>query len=238
MRSANAARRCSRWATVTFPSKDSTLLSGMDAFQRQAEERAIRRRAWCRTSGVKILLAVFLLLPLAAGVATTTHTLPSQLTAFLTAAPPTFGAPTPKTVTHSVGAPQRTMLIPANAIPTTTTSTLPAPTPTTTTTSPPASTPPAYSAPAPPPIPITATPSGSSATGGDQAQWSMVATCEEGGNNDANYGYYGIIEWQGFDGYPNAGSAPMSVQQDWGYHYNGGPPSWPGEPSCAQYHGW
>lgn len=96
-----------------------------------------------------------------------------------------------------------------------------------------------YVAPTPP---VATPPATSSATPGDP--WYPVAICEEGGNDDPNYGYYGIQEWNGYDGYVSAGAAPIGVQQAWGYANNGGPPSWPGEydangnVSCAEYHGW
>jgi len=41
--------------------------------------------------------------------------------------------------------------------------------------------------------------------------------CEEGGSNDPNYGYFGIKEWNGFDGFATAGSAPLQIQLDWEY---------------------
>lgn len=54
--------------------------------------------------------------------------------------------------------------------------------------------------------------------------WAAVATCEEGGNDDPNYGYYGIKEWNGFDGYATAGDAPQSVQLEWEQQNVGSPP--------------
>lgn len=63
--------------------------------------------------------------------------------------------------------------------------------------------------------------------------WSAVAMCEEGGANDPNYGYYGIKEWNGFDGYPTAGSAPQSVQLQWEQENVGAPPDESG--GCHSY---
>ena len=47
------------------------------------------------------------------------------------------------------------------------------------------------------------------------AAWMPTAICEEGGRDDPYAGYFGILEWNGFDGYPTAGSAPLSVQLAW-----------------------
>lgn len=63
--------------------------------------------------------------------------------------------------------------------------------------------------------------------------WQATATCEEGGTDNAAYGYFGIQEWQGFDGYPTAGSAPLSVQLAWEAAHGQGPPDAPGE--CHGY---
>jgi len=65
------------------------------------------------------------------------------------------------------------------------------------------------------------------------AEWMPTAMCEEGGRNDPSAGYFGIREWHGFDGYPTAGSAPLSVQLAWEARYIGGPPDAPGE--CHSY---
>jgi hypothetical protein len=65
------------------------------------------------------------------------------------------------------------------------------------------------------------------------AAWLPTAICEEGGRNDPNHGYFGIKEWNGFDGYPTAGSAPLSVQLAWEAKYIGGPPDAPGQ--CHSY---
>jgi hypothetical protein len=62
------------------------------------------------------------------------------------------------------------------------------------------------------------------ASGANTGGWAAVANCEEGGNDDPNYGYYGIKEWNGFDGYPTAGSAPQSVQLQWEEQNVGSPP--------------
>jgi hypothetical protein len=63
--------------------------------------------------------------------------------------------------------------------------------------------------------------------------WAPTAICEEGGRDDPNAGYFGIKEWNGFDGYPTAGSAPLSVQLAWEAKYIGGPPDAPGQ--CDSY---
>jgi len=65
------------------------------------------------------------------------------------------------------------------------------------------------------------------------ASWAAVARCEEGGADDPRYGYYGIKEWNGFDGYPTAGSAPQSVQLQWEETYVGAPPNESG--GCHSY---
>ncbi len=65
------------------------------------------------------------------------------------------------------------------------------------------------------------------------AAWMPTAICEEGGRNDPNAGYFGILEWHHFDGYPTAGSAPLSVQLAWEAQYVGGPPDAPGQ--CHSY---
>jgi len=65
------------------------------------------------------------------------------------------------------------------------------------------------------------------------AAWLATAICEEGGRNDPYAGYFGILEWNHFDGYPTAGSAPLSVQLAWEARYVGGPPDAPGR--CHSY---
>ncbi|HWD54939.1 MAG TPA: hypothetical protein VG346_07440 [Acidimicrobiales bacterium] len=65
------------------------------------------------------------------------------------------------------------------------------------------------------------------------AAWMPTAICEEGGRDDPTAGYFGIREWNGFDGYPTAGSAPLSVQLAWEARYIGGPPDAPGQ--CHSY---
>ncbi len=65
------------------------------------------------------------------------------------------------------------------------------------------------------------------------AAWMPTAICEEGGRNDPNAGYFGILEWHHFEGYPTAGSAPLSVQLAWEARYVGGPPDAPGQ--CHSY---
>jgi len=65
------------------------------------------------------------------------------------------------------------------------------------------------------------------------AAWLPTAMCEEGGRNDPVAGYFGILEWNGFDGYPTAGSAPLSVQLAWEATYIGAPPDTPGH--CHSY---
>ncbi len=74
----------------------------------------------------------------------------------------------------------------------------------------------------------------STTTSGDiPAAWWPTALCEEGGRDDANYGYFGIKEWNGFDGYPTAGSAPLDVQMAWEAAHGQGPPDAPGQ--CHSY---
>ena len=65
------------------------------------------------------------------------------------------------------------------------------------------------------------------------AAWVATAVCEEGGRDNPYAGYFGILEWHHFDGYPTAGSAPVSVQLAWEARYVGGPPDAPGR--CHSY---
>ncbi len=65
------------------------------------------------------------------------------------------------------------------------------------------------------------------------AAWMPTAVCEEGGRNDPYAGYFGILEWNGFDGYPTAGSAPVSVQLSWEAAHGQSPPDGPGQ--CHSY---
>jgi hypothetical protein len=65
------------------------------------------------------------------------------------------------------------------------------------------------------------------------ASWMPTAVCEEGGNDNPYAGYFGILEWNGFDGYATAGSAPVSVQLAWEAAHGQGPPDAPGE--CHGY---
>jgi hypothetical protein len=65
------------------------------------------------------------------------------------------------------------------------------------------------------------------------AAWLPTAMCEEGGRDDPTSGYFGIREWDGFDGYPTAGSAPLAVQLRWEATYIGAPPDAPGQ--CHSY---
>jgi hypothetical protein len=65
------------------------------------------------------------------------------------------------------------------------------------------------------------------------AAWQATATCEEGGRDDPRAGYFGILEWNGFDGYPTAGSAPLSVQLAWESAHGISPPDAPGQ--CHGY---
>jgi hypothetical protein len=65
------------------------------------------------------------------------------------------------------------------------------------------------------------------------AAWQATATCEEGGRDDPYAGYFGILEWNGFDGYPTAGSAPLSVQLAWESAHGISPPDAPGQ--CHGY---
>jgi hypothetical protein len=65
------------------------------------------------------------------------------------------------------------------------------------------------------------------------AAWQATANCEEGGRNDPYAGYFGILQWHHFDGYPTAGSAPLSVQLAWEAAHGQGPPDAPGR--CHAY---
>lgn len=65
------------------------------------------------------------------------------------------------------------------------------------------------------------------------SEWVATATCEEGGRNDSNYGYFGIKEWNGFGGYSLAGDAPLEVQLAWEAAHHQGPPDAPGQ--CHSY---
>jgi hypothetical protein len=65
------------------------------------------------------------------------------------------------------------------------------------------------------------------------AAWMPTAMCEEGGRDDPRAGYFGILAWDGFDGYPTAGSAPLSVQLGWEAAHGQGPPDAPGQ--CHSY---
>lgn len=77
------------------------------------------------------------------------------------------------------------------------------------------------------------TPAPATSGGEVPAAWIPTATCEEGGRNDPYAGYFGILEWNHFDGYPTAGSAPVNVQLDWEAAHGQGPPDAPGE--CHGY---
>lgn len=123
----------------------------------------------------------------------------------------------PHRLTHTVVASKRLFAVPANAPePETTTITS---TTTTTSTLPP---------PVPPPPPV---PTGLAAI---PPAWQATAICEEGGKDDPNYGYFGIQEWNGFDGYAKAGDAPLSVQLAWeAYVGQTYPPDAPGQ--CHSY---
>lgn len=63
--------------------------------------------------------------------------------------------------------------------------------------------------------------------------WVPSAICEESARDDAYAGYFGILEWQGFDGYPSAGAAPLSAQLGWEAAHGQGPPDAPGQ--CHDY---
>lgn len=65
------------------------------------------------------------------------------------------------------------------------------------------------------------------------AAWEATALCEEGGRDNPYAGYFGILEWNGFDGYPTAGSAPLSVQLAWESAHGISPPDAPGQ--CHSY---
>lgn len=71
------------------------------------------------------------------------------------------------------------------------------------------------------------------AAAGVPCAWIPTAICEEQGYDDANYGYFGIQSWNGFDGYPNAGAAPLDVQLGWEAAHGQGPPDAPGQ--CHGY---
>jgi hypothetical protein len=88
----------------------------------------------------------------------------------------------------------------------------------------------------------TSTPAISSASSGPAERaaaagvpeaWIPTAVCEESGNDDPYAGFFGILEWNGFDGYPTAGSAPLSVQLAWEASIGQGPPDAPGQ--CHAY---
>ena len=83
------------------------------------------------------------------------------------------------------------------------------------------------------PSTVTSQPATVTSSTGMPASWQATAMCEEGGANDPNYGYFGIKEWNGFDGYPSAGAAPLSVQLAWEAQNIGAPPDAPGE--CHSY---
>jgi hypothetical protein len=65
------------------------------------------------------------------------------------------------------------------------------------------------------------------------AAWVPTALCEESGRDDPYAGFFGILEWNHFDGYPTAGSAPLSVQLAWEAAHGQGPPDAPGQ--CHGY---
>ncbi len=65
------------------------------------------------------------------------------------------------------------------------------------------------------------------------AAWVPTALCEESGRDDPYAGFFGILEWNHFDGYPTAGSAPLSVQLAWESAHGQGPPDAPGQ--CHGY---
>jgi hypothetical protein len=82
-------------------------------------------------------------------------------------------------------------------------------------------------------VPVSQPVSQPAASSVDSGSWAAVAMCEEGGNDDPNYGYYGIKEWNGFDGYSSAGAAPQSVQLEWEQENVGSPPDESG--GCHSY---
>jgi hypothetical protein len=90
----------------------------------------------------------------------------------------------------------------------------------------------AAAAPTPPPAPATGD-AGVATVSGIPAAWVPTAICEEGGRNDPYAGYFGILEWNHFDGYPTAGSAPLAVQLAWEAAHGQGPPDAPGQ--CHSY---
>jgi hypothetical protein len=65
------------------------------------------------------------------------------------------------------------------------------------------------------------------------AAWVPTALCEESGRDDPYAGFFGILEWNHFDGYPTAGSAPLAVQLAWEAAHGQGPPDAPGQ--CHGY---
>jgi hypothetical protein len=92
---------------------------------------------------------------------------------------------------------------------TTTSTTVPAIAPTTTTTT-------QVPAPSPTPTPtLPGGPSGSDSSDANSGPWAMTARCEEGGRNDARFGYFGIYEqsWVQFGGLRYA-SSPAGATWD------------------------
>ena len=69
---------------------------------------------------------------------------------------------------------------------------------------------------APPPTPAPApAPAAAPSSGADVGAWQRVATCEEGGNNDPTYGYYGITpgSWAAYGGTQYASTAGGATQE-------------------------
>ncbi len=63
--------------------------------------------------------------------------------------------------------------------------------------------------------------------------WVPTAVCEESGRDDPYAGYFGILAWDGYGGYGQAGAAPLDVQLGWESAHGQGPPDAPGQ--CHGY---
>lgn len=80
---------------------------------------------------------------------------------------------------------------------------------------------------------ISPGPASKAEAAGVPCAWVPTAVCEESGNDDPYAGYFGILEWNGFGGYPAAGQAPLDVQLGWESAHGQGPPDAPGQ--CHSY---
>jgi hypothetical protein len=71
--------------------------------------------------------------------------------------------------------------------------------------------------------------------------WAQVAICEEGGNNNPTYGYFGILpsSWGFYAGVSTAGQTDWNTQVTRANQLNGGHAPW-APPNCAAggYKGW